>query len=190
VYIDGTLVGTPTTGISRPDVVSYTGNSAYANSGYSFTMPVNSLSVGSHSVTVIGTDSKGISTTFGPLTFTVTTKAPVGNLELAIDATTHSTTVSKSDTLFVSGWAADYQSNGAVSTVTVYIDGTSVGNATLGVSRPDVASAYSNPSWGTTGYNLAVSASSLSTGPHSVTTKATDAIGLSTTFGPITITVQ
>jgi hypothetical protein len=191
VYIDGTLAGTPTLGISRPDVASYYSNPSYANSGYSFSESAGSLSIGSHSVTVIAINSHGVSTTFGPLTINVTAaqRAPVGSLEEAVDATTSSTTVSQSDSLFVSGWAADYQDNGPAKSVQILIDGNAAGLATLGISRPDVATYYNNPAWANTGWNFSYAASTLSVGSHSVTATATDSLGLSTTFGPLTINV-
>jgi hypothetical protein len=59
----------------------------------------------------------------------------------------------------------------------------------LGVSRPDVAAAYNNPAWSTSGYNAYLSVSGLSIGTHNVTATATDSLGLTTTFPAITITV-
>ena len=189
VYIDGNLAGAATKGIARQDVVSYTGNAAYANSGYSFSESSLSLSAGSHAVTVVATDTAGLSTTFGPVNFTVVNTPPIGNLEQAVDASTSSSTVSRADTLFVSGWAADYQDNGAAKSVQVFIDGNAAGFATLGGSRTDVANYYNNSSFGTTGFSIGISVSGLSLGSHSVTAVATDSLGLTTTFGPASITV-
>ncbi len=191
VYIDGVSVGKPALGISRPDVVSYTGNSAYANSGFSLAYSVAGLAAGTHSVTVVGTNSHSISTTFGPSSFTVTDAPPVGNLELAVDSVTAQPTVSQSTgTLFVSGWAADYLDNGPAQSVQILIDGTPVGFATLGGSRPDVASYFGKPAWTNSGYSFTVAASGLSTGSHSVTAVVTNKSGLTSTFStqPITVT--
>jgi hypothetical protein len=61
---------------------------------------------------------------------------------------------------------------------------------TLGISRPDVAAAYNEPSWSNSGYQLFMGASGLGVGSHSVTAVATDKSGNnSTTFGPLTFTV-
>lgn len=189
VLIDGTVVGSPTQGISRPDVASTYG-SKFANAGYNFSTGTSTLAIGPHSVTVKGTNSFGGTTTWGPATFTLAGKHPVGHLDLAVDAVTGSQPVLSSDSLFVGGWSADYQDNGPAKSVIISIDGTVVGSATLGGSRPDVAAAYSQPAWTNSGWSFAYPASSLSSGSHNVTATATDSLGLSTTFGPIVITVQ
>ena len=191
VYVDGTLTGTPTLNISRPDVASYYNNPAYANSGFNFTYAVRSLTAGSHAVTVVGINSHSVSTTLNPINITVTNTPPVGNLETAVDNATGSSTISQSsgDLLYVGGWAADYHDNGAAQKVQILIDGVALGTATLGGSRPDVASYYNQPGWSTSGYSFAVSASSLSVGSHSITAVATDSLGLMTTLGPQSITV-
>ena len=78
VYVDGTLFGTPTLGIARPDVASYLNKPTYANSGFQLLASVASLSLGTHAVTVVAIDSGGRSTTLGPLTITVIGGPPVG----------------------------------------------------------------------------------------------------------------
>jgi hypothetical protein len=180
VLIDGAVVGTPTLGVSRPDVT------AYSNSGYTFYYNTSTLTPGSHSVTVTAVDSKGLSTTFGPLTITVVAPAaqpPVGNFDNAIGSSSLSSTVSQSEYLYVNGWAASPQTSSSIAQVQVLIDGAALGTATLGQSRPDVT-AYPNSGW--SGY---FSAATLSTGTHTVTTIATDSTGLTTTLGTKTITV-
>jgi hypothetical protein len=73
VLIDGVAVGTPTLGISRPDVASGQNNPAYANSGFSFVYAASQLATGPHEVSVVGVDSLGLSVTLGPLGITVVT---------------------------------------------------------------------------------------------------------------------
>jgi hypothetical protein len=75
VYVDGTLFGTPTTGISRTDVASTYG-STYANSGYSLVASTSSLSTGYHNVTVVAVDSTSRSTTFGPIKINLVSTPP------------------------------------------------------------------------------------------------------------------
>ncbi len=191
VYLDGNLIGTPTV-VARPDVASAFSNSAYTNSGYQLTYSAASLSVATHSVTVVASDSGGRSTTFGPIPFTVTSapppSPPFGNLESATDSVTGSTTVSTSDSLFVQGWVADATDGAPVSNVKVYLDGNLIGTPTV-VARPDVASAFSNGAYTNSGYQLTYSAASLSVATHSVTAIAIDSGGRSTTFGPLNFTV-
>jgi hypothetical protein len=191
VFVDGTFSGNATQGIARPDVVTATGNPAYANSGFSFTTSAATLAVGPHTVTVRGTNKHGVVTTYGPRTITVTAsmRPPVGHLDLAVNSANGSSSVPTSGSLFVGGWAADYQDNGPAKVVQIAIDGTVVGTATLGGSRPDVASAYSNPAWANTGWSFAYGVGSLSVGGHTVTATAQDSLGLKTSFGPISFTV-
>jgi hypothetical protein len=189
VYIDGSLLGTPTLGIARPDVASYFGKPSYANSGFNLVSSAATLSVGTHAVTVVATDSGGRSTTFGPLTITVTRGSPVGNLEAAVDSLTGSSTISLSDSLYVRGWVADPVDGSLLNNVKVYIDGSLLGTPTLGIARPDVASYFSKPSYANSGFNLVSSAAALAIGVHAVTVVAIDSGGRSTTFGPLTITV-
>jgi Tol biopolymer transport system component len=195
VYIDGTLVGTPTLGLARPDVAGFFSNVAYTNSGYQLLYSASTLSVGSHAVTMVAIDSGSRSTTFGPLTITVTAGAappppPFGTLERAVDSVTGSTTVLRTGSVAVSGWVADKTDGAPLSNVKVYIDGTLVGTPTLGLARPDVAAFFSNVAYTNSGYQLLYSASTLSVGSHAVTMVAIDSGSRSTTFGPLTVTVQ
>jgi hypothetical protein len=191
VLIDGTAVGNATLGYARPDVAAAYNNPAYLDSGWIFTYSAAGLSVGAHTVTAVAYDSLGNSKQLGARTITVSAGSPpFGNFESAIDATTGTTTVSQSDNLKVSGWAADVVQGAPVSTLTVLIDGTAVGNATLGYARPDVAAAYNNPAYLDSGWIFTYSAASLSVGTHTVTPVAYDSLGYSTQFGTKTITVS
>jgi hypothetical protein len=76
VYVDGTLFGTPTTGISRPDVAAVNNNPAFLNSGYQLVAATSALALGFHNVTVTAVDSTGRSTTFGPLKIDIVSTAP------------------------------------------------------------------------------------------------------------------
>jgi len=72
VYIDGVLLGTPTLGMGRADVAAAYNKPSYANSGFQLIASAAALSAGAHSVTVVAIDSGKRSTTFGPLSITVT----------------------------------------------------------------------------------------------------------------------
>ena len=191
VYIDGASVGSPTLGGSRPDVASAYSNPAYTNSGYQLSYPAGSLSTGSHSITVTGTNKAGISTTFGPLTISVAVvyPAPVGNLEQAVDSGNGASTIPTSDKLYISGWIADPTDGSPMTNVTVFIDGKSIGAPTLGVSRPDVAAYYNNSAYANSGFNLTYAASSIAPGVHSITVVGINKNSVSTTLGPLSITV-
>jgi hypothetical protein len=190
VYVDGVAAGTPTVGVSRPDVVSYTGNSAYATSGYTFSTPAAAFTAGSHAVTVIATDSSGNAVTFGPLSITVTVAPPVGGLSQPVDSVTSSSTVQQADQVFISGWAADPNDGSPLTTVKVLIDGTSIGTPTLGLSRPDVVSATGKSTYANSGYTMSYNASLLSVGSHSVTVSATNSHNVTSAIGPQSFTVS
>jgi len=193
VYIDGTSIGTPTLGIAFPSVAAARDNNSYLLSGYKLLYPASSLSVGTHNVTVIATDSFGLSKTFGPRTFTVAAAAgagsPFGSLGAAVDSVTFSTTVGQPGSVDIAGWVADPQDGAPLSNVTVYIDGLSIGPPTLGIARSDVATVYHNAAYTDSGYRMSYSTSSLPLGAHNVTVIATDSGGRSKTFGPRAFTV-
>jgi len=197
VLIDGSLCCTPFLGLARPDVAAAYSNAAFLDSGYTLTYyAVAALSPGSHAVAVIATDSGGRSTTFGPLAFTVAATAgpappapPFGSLDSALDSVTKSTTVAQSDSIVVRGWAADQVDGAPLSNVNVYIDGILAGKPTLGIARPDVATAK-GAAYLDSGFQLSYSAAGLALGSHAVTVVAIDSGNRSTTFGPLDITVQ
>ena len=189
VLIDGVAVGTPTLDIASPAIATQYNNPAYANAGFSFTYAAKLLTAGTHSVTVVGTDSHGASGTLGPLSITITVPPPIGNLEQAKDPTTGSTTIAATDNLFVSGWIADPTDGAPMSNVTVLIDGVAVGTPTLGGARPDVASGQNNPAYLDSGFTFLYAASLIKAGTHSVTVVGVDSHGASVTLGPRSITI-
>jgi hypothetical protein len=189
VYVDGNLFGTPTLGLSRPDVASGLNNSAYANSGFKLVASAGSLSMGTHAVTVIAIDTGGRSTTIGPISITVTGGPPIGHIDQAVDNTTGNSSIPQTDSLLVSGWFVDPVDGSPLGNVKVYVDGNLFGTPTLGLSRPDVASGLNNSAYANSGFKLVASAGSLSVATHAVTVIAIDTGGRSTTIGPISITV-
>ncbi len=91
----------------------------------------------------------------------------------------------------VAGWAADLEDGAPVKQVQVLIDGTAVGNATLGIARTDVAKAYNNPAWTNSGWSFTYSSNTLTTGTHTITAVVIDSANATTTLVPAkTITVQ
>ena len=128
----------------------------------------------------------------GSATYTATyttSYQPIGTLDKAVDNSTSSTTVQQTDSLLVSGWVADPVDGAPLSNVKVYVDGVLFGTPTLGIARPDVATAYNNTAYTNSGYQLISSVSSLALGTHGVTVIAIDSSGRSTTFGPLSINV-
>src|SRR5207253_2329701 len=132
----------------------------------------SSLSPGSHTITVTATDSDGTPDS-GSSSVTVTVQAPAPTVY--IDAPAAGSTVS--GTVTVVGWAIDNSSavGTAISSVQVKVDGTIVGAATYGLSRPDVCAVYpGRPGCPNVGYSFSLDTSTLTVGSHTITVTATD----------------
>jgi Bacterial Ig domain len=176
VKVDGTVVGTATYGLSRPDVCAVlAGRPGCPNVGYSYSLDTSSLSPGSHNVTVAATDSD-VTPDAGSSSVTVNVQNPPPTVD--IDTPTPGSTVS--GTVAVSGWALDNSSvvGTAISSVQVKVDGTVVGTATYGFSRPDVCAVLAGrPGCPNVGYSYSLDTSSLSPGSHTITVTATDSDG-------------
>jgi hypothetical protein len=192
VLVDGSSAGSATLGVGRPDVAAGQHNSADTDSGWTFTEAASGLGIGTHTVTAVAYDSSGLSTTLGSRTFSVASTAagpPLGTLVEAVDAITGQTTVSSGDNLVVQGWAADPTLGAPVASVAILIDGATVGSATLGFSRSQVAAKFSNSSYLHSGWTFALASSGLVAGPHTVRAVAYGTTGLSTVLGTTLITV-
>ncbi|HEY6390463.1 MAG TPA: glycosyl hydrolase family 17 protein [Bryobacteraceae bacterium] len=169
VFVDGVSVGTATLGFARSDVANYYARSDYTNSGWSFQMSTSALSFGSHTVTATVAGPSGTAQ-LGSRTINIQGQE-IGALDIAGNASGGSTVV-KGSTLYVMGWAADTAAGAPVQSVTVFVDGASVGTATLGVARSDVANYYGRSDYTNSGWTLQMSTSALSVGAHTVTATA------------------
>jgi len=187
VKVDGSVVGTATYGISRPDVCAvYPGRPGCPNVGYSYSLNTSSLSVGSHTIMVTATDSDGTPDS-GSSSVTVNVQTPLPTVY--IDAPAQGSAVS--GTVTVSGWAVDNASvvGTPISSVQVKVDGSVVGTATYGISRPDVCAVYpGRPGCPNVGYSFSLNTSTLSAGSHTITVTATDSDGTPDT-GSASVTV-
>jgi len=173
VLVDGTAVGTATYGLSRPDVcTAYPGRPGCPNVGYFFQLNTATLTPGSHTITVTATNSDAT-----PLTGSanVAVNVPTGPPSVVIDSPTAGASVS--GTITVVGWAIDNNVavGTAINTMQVLVDGTAVGTATYGLSRPDVCSAYpGRPGCPSVGYYFQLNTGTLAPGSHNITVTATD----------------
>jgi hypothetical protein len=94
--------------------------------------------------------------------------------EIMVDVPTAGSTVASGTQVLIGGWAVDRNatSGTGIDQVRVYLDGpmegggTLLGNATLGVSRPDVAQALGNQAYANAGYNFLWTPTNLSGGSH------------------------
>jgi N-acetylmuramoyl-L-alanine amidase len=175
VLVDGTQVGTATYGVSRPDVcVAYPARAGCPNVGFSYSLNTAALTAGSHTITVTATDSASSPDT-GSSSVTVTVTAPAVIPTVHIDMPASGTAVSSTVTL--AGWAIDNASvvGTAISSVHVLVDGTQVGTATYGASRPDVCAAYpGRPGCPNVGFSYSLNTATLTAGSHTITVSATD----------------
>jgi hypothetical protein len=173
VKVDGTVVGTASYGLSRPDVcAAYPGRSGCPNVGYSYSLNTSTLSPGSYTITLTATDSDS---TPDSSSSSVTVNVQASPPTVWIDAPTQGSAVS--GTVTVVGWAIDNAAavGTAISSVQAKVDGTVVGSATYGLSRPDVCAVYpGRPGCPNVGYSFSLNTSSLSPGTHTITVTATD----------------
>src|ERR1035438_1455945 len=102
--------------------------------------------------------------------------------------------VTVSGTVTVAGWAIENASmvGAAIGTVQVLVDGTAVGTATYGVSRPDVCAAYpGRPGCPNVGFSYSLNTATLTAGSHTITVTATDSAsppGTGSTSVTVTVT--
>src|SRR6185437_14290487 len=192
ILIDGNVIGNATLGLVRPEIAAFYNNPAYTTSGWTFTTSASDLSLGTHTVSAIATDSLNLSTTLKSQMFTIAatcTGPPFGTVDRAVDSITGASTIGQSDQVLITGWAADRQQGAPVTQVQILIDGNVVGNATLGLLRAEVAAYYNNPVYTASGWSFTTPASGLSPGTHTVSAIATDSLNLSTTLRSQTFTI-
>ncbi|HEX4007364.1 MAG TPA: Ig-like domain repeat protein [Acidobacteriaceae bacterium] len=135
----------------------------------------------------ISAASPAISASSG--TFRVTAGPPVGWAPTAVDSTTGNATVGQSDSVLITGWAADPQDGSPMNNVNIYIDGNLAGTPTLGLASSGFATSFNNSAYSNAKIQLLYPAASLSVGTHAVTVVAINSLGLSRTFGPTDFTV-
>lgn len=173
VLVDGASVGYATYGVSRPDVCTvYPGRPSCPNVGFSYQLNTAGLSPGQHTITVSATD-----TDTTPDTGTSSVTVSIGAVPPTVHIDNPLSGSLLTGTVTVSGWAIDNASSigTKIGRVQVLVDGTAVGNATYGVSRPDVCAFYAGrPGCPNVGFTYQLNLSTLSAGSHTVTVSATD----------------
>ncbi len=173
VLVDGNSAGAATYGLGRADVcTAYPGRAGCPNVGYSFALNTETLTSGSHTVTVTATDSDATPLT-GSANVAVT--VPIGPPSVVIDSPVAGSDVS--GTVTIVGWAIDNKTSvgTAIKTVQLLVDGYPAGTATYGISRPDVCAAYPDrPGCPNVGFSVQLTTGLLPPGSHSITITATD----------------
>ncbi|MGD0047050.1 MAG: SBBP repeat-containing protein [Bryobacteraceae bacterium] len=191
VIVDGTAVGNATYGVNRPDVcAAYPIRPGCPKVGYSYSLNTATLTAGAHTITVTAADSASPADTASvSVTVTVTAGTAAVIPTVHIDLPASGATVS--GTVTVAGWAIDNASTKgtAIGSVQVLVDGTTVGTATYGASRPDVCAAYpGRPGCPNVGFSYSLNTATLASGSHTIMASATDSASPPDT-GSTTITV-
>ena len=192
LLVDDAVFAQANLGLSRPDVANFFNRPAYANSGWTLTASTASLSVGTHSAIAQAYDSSGNTSPSNAIQFTVTMDSPP---EINIDGSgvfgvaTGNTTVPQGGLINAGGWAVDAEDGAPIAKIKVLLDGESIGDATLGGSRPDVAQVFGRPDWTNSGWNFTGSVHQASVGTHMIQAAAYDKSGNETLSVATSITV-
>jgi beta-N-acetylglucosaminidase len=180
VLVDGQVVGQAQYGRSRPDVLNVFPAYQNANAGYEFNFDTRSLTNGMHTISVKSTSKTGSTLLVQAKTVNVQNLPPIGY----IDSPASNSTISGITS--VRGWFLDVS---GVSKVEVLVDGRSIGQATYGLSRPDVLRvipAYQNAN---AGYEFALDTKLLTNGTHVISVRETGKNGITTEI-QTTVTVK
>jgi hypothetical protein len=175
IFVDGNMAGYALYGLSRPDVcAAFPGRLGCPNVGWTYNLNVSSLTVGTHTLKVVATDTLGNSS-FSQVSFnasgpppSVYIESPVPNATLTGMAT-------------IGGWALENTGTvgpSAVSSVTVFVDGLQVGTAVYGLSRPDVCGVFPGRlGCPNVGWIYSLNIATLTAGSHVLKVVATDGSG-------------
>lgn len=179
IYIDGINSGTAAYGISRPDVcANFAGATGCPDVGWTYLLDTTKLADGSHSLAIFATSADGShATTSVPVTIANWTNA--NPMRVGTD-TPNAQNNGLSGGVIVGGWAIDDLTS--VSQVRVAVDGSPVGNAVYGGSRPDVCAAFPNRAGcPNVGWSLWLDTTVLGDGDHTMQVTATSSAGQSST---------
>jgi hypothetical protein len=173
VKVDGTAVGYATYGVSRPDVCNaYPGRPGCPNVGYVYQLDTTVLAPGSHTIALTATDAEG---NISSVNVAASVPNPSVLPTVVIDSMASGTLIE--GTVNLGGWAIDnaVSLGTAIGRVQVALDGTVIGTATYGTSRPDVCAAYpGRPGCPNVGFAYSLNVSSVSAGSHRLCALATD----------------
>jgi hypothetical protein len=178
ISIDGVSYGNATYGAGRPDICNiYPGRDGCPNVGWSVPVDTTRLSDGTHTLTVLATSTLG-SHAAGSSSFTVANWTTTDPMLMSIDIPgTNSGTFS--GVAAFGGWAID--KTGAVTGVSVSIDGAPYGEAAYGGTRSDVCAIYAVTGCPNVGWNIAVDTRLLADGTHTLAITGITAAGQNTT---------
>jgi hypothetical protein len=181
LYVDDELVATADLDQPRYDILQaypwYAGT-PYARPGFATSFDSRDYSDGQHTLFIRVTFSDSTVEDYGLRSFAVDNdinQAPFGNLELP------GTNQPMNGVFPVTGWVIDDET---VDYVEVLVDGLAVGNAVLGVHRPDIAHLFpTDPDAEYAGFIRMLNTTSLNNGIHILAVRAVDNEGSSRVIG-------
>ncbi|SMC20960.1 Beta-N-acetylglucosaminidase [Clostridium acidisoli DSM 12555] len=171
VYVDNNYKGDANIGISRPDVNNfYTGYTGASTSGYTYNLSLNGLSAGAHTVTVKSIGNDGSVTPLNSQVYVLPSGVSNMSSRVWIDTPSNGTFYKTSPgQVILSGWSL---SPFGVQRVEVFYDTYYIGDASIGLARPDVNSFYPGYVGGAnSGYSFNLNLSNISDGVHTITVK-------------------
>lgn len=169
VYLDDKYVGNANYGIIREDVYNaYPNYKNSKNSGYSINIDVSNVDSGNHKIKIIYQGEYGYTlTSYSNIIINKNQNnssymSPRGS----IDYPSENESI-KAKSIRIKGWALN---SSGIKEVKVYIDGTYICKASLGVSREDVNALYPNyPNGNKSGYYADINLSNISYGKKKIT---------------------
>jgi uncharacterized protein (TIGR03437 family) len=175
VFADGLPYGTASYGASRPDVcAAFPSSPDCPNVGWTFALDTTKLADGAHTFQITANAADGHRYTTAA-SFTTANANSANATHVFIDTPGPLNQPYQGLAMFA-GWAVN--DNAAISGVTVSVDGTPLGNAAYGVSRPDVCIVFPGLSGcPNVGWSILVDTNKLSNGTHTLTMMATAANG-------------
>jgi hypothetical protein len=182
ILVDGVHVGDATLGFSRPDIAAGIAG-APGNSGFKYLLNTLAFANGRHTITARAIDTSG-NASARTSSVTVSNTGDVSGPRMNLEVPANGSTIFGSNWMII-GWAFD---DFSLSRVEIAIDGVVVGNATLGISRPDVAAAL--PDAGpNAGFRYILNTFGLTNGAHTIVARAIDASG-NATAQSVSVTVS
>ncbi|MDY4077607.1 MAG: N-acetylmuramoyl-L-alanine amidase [Clostridium sp.] len=169
VYLDDKYVGNANYGISREDVYNaYPDYKNSKNSGYSINIDVSNINNGNHKLKIVYQGAYGYTlTSYSNIIINKNENnssymPPRGR----IDYPSENESI-KEKSIRIKGWALN---SSGIKEVKVYIDGTYICKASLGVPRDDVNATYPNyPNGDKSGYYADINLSNISYGKKKIT---------------------
>ncbi|WP_303863963.1 Ig-like domain-containing protein [Alkalibaculum bacchi] len=172
ILIDGQLMGNAKIGLERRDVdKAYPGYTNGVNSGFEYILDINNVKQGNRHITV---QAVGIDGTIQSSSIYINMNKP--EPKMYIDSPKGNETI-QNTSMKISGWALNPS---GVKEVQIAIDGTTVGNAKIGLERRDVDKAYPGYTNGAnSGFEYMLNLNAIKPGSHNVTVKAIGVDGTS-----------